>query len=1027
MVVKLILAHSLFTAMFICCWSSMHLNYPITTNRYRLGLGGNETDRLALLAIKAQIKQDPHQLLSSWNESIHFCLWHGVTCSLRQHQRVSMLDLQSQNFAGSISPQIGNLSFLRELYLQNNSFTHEIPSEIGHLHRLKILRLDQNLLSGPVPAKISNCINLIFIHFGDNRLVGKIPSEISTLSKLQKLVLQSNNFTGEIPPSLGNLSSLETLGATYNNLLGSIPTSLGQLKKLTRFAMDSNNLSGTIPPSFYNLSSLVIFALAINQFQGTIPSDLAKTLPNLQTFEFHTNHFTGSIPSSISNATSLVAFEVSNNKLTGQVPNLERLHNLVNFNIQFNHLGSGQQGDLRFVSDLCNATRLWRLIISSNNFGGTLPASIANLSTTLEVLIVQRNKLHGSIPAGIGNLVNLELLALGENSFTGSIPTDFGKLSMVEEIDLQVNQLSGTIPSSVGNLTKLTALGMQGNNLQGSIRVLGGCLGLQELYASQNNFSGPIPQQLLGLPSLSIYLDLSKNHFTGSLPMEVGKLNNLGSLDVSDNLLSGELPNSLGSCIHLEVLHLQGNFFKGLIPSSMISVKGIQDLDISRNNFSGEIPRFLESFTLLKNLNLSFNQFWGAVPTGGVLKNASATSIVGNTGLCGGVPNLQLAKCKSKESKGGGLSRGLKILISIVVGFALLGIAVVLYFLFLRSPRKENRETALSTSMNSVLQVSYSTLLKATNRFSSANLIGVGSFGSVYKGVLDFDGVHLVAIKVFNMLHHGASKSFLAECEALRNIRHRNLVKIITACSTVDYQGNDFKALVYELMDNGSLEEWLHSTIETKEETDVPKNLNLLQRLNITIDIACALDYLHNGCETPIVHCDLKPSNVLLDAELTGHVSDFGLARFLAKLADKASANQASSIGIKGSVGYAAPEYGMGSEVSKSGDVYSFGILLLEMFTGRRPTDHMFSDGLNLHNFVKTAFPDRVTGIADFLLQEGSIESPEQYSIKAQRVEECLSLIFKLGIACSVESPANRKDISDVASELHSIRDMLLG
>ncbi|CAL8126821.1 unnamed protein product [Prunus armeniaca] len=230
----------------------------------------------------------------------------------------------------------------------------------------------------------------------------------------------------------------------------------------------------------------------------------------------------------------------------------------------------------------------------------------------------------------------------------------------------------------------------------------------------------------------------------------------------------------------------------------------------------------------------------------------------------------------------------------------------------------------------------------ASMKISLLILIGVASFGSVYTGVLDFDGAQLVAIKVFiNMLHHGASKSFLAKCEASRNIRHRNLVKIITACSTVDYQGNDFKALVYELMDNGSLEKWLHSTIETKEETDAPQNLNLLQRLDITIDIACALDFLHNDCETPIVHCDLKPSNVLLDAELTGHVSDFGLARFLAKLADKASANQASSIGIKGSVGYVAPE----------------------MFTGRRPTDHLFSDGLNLHNFVKTAFPDRVTEI----------------------------------------------------------------
>ncbi|XP_050118826.1 probable LRR receptor-like serine/threonine-protein kinase At3g47570 [Malus sylvestris] len=844
--VRLVILHSLFNA-FLCCFSfSMHPK-----------LGGNETDRMALLAIKAQIKEDPDQFLSSWNESYHFCLWQGVTCSQRHHQRITRLNLGNQSLVGTISPHIGNLSFLRVLHLSDNRLSGQIPPEIGRLRRLQVLNLTQNSLTGVIPVNMSNCLDLIGFYSGFNHLVGKIPIEFGSFPKLEKLVLQRNTLSGAIPDSLGNISSLDVFAFYDNRLSGDIPSSLGQLKKLTYFSLGSNKLSGTVPPSIYNLSNLVTFSVSYNRLiQGTIPRELATIFPNLKFFNIASNQFSGSIPMSISNATNLVHLEVADNKLTGQVLNLQKLCNLETLVIYTNRLGTGTDGDLSFVSGLSNATKLKWFLIQDNNFGGMLPTSLFNLSTKLKILWVEANQLYGNIPSGISNLVNLELLGMGNNHLTGNIPTDIGKLAMLQRLSLFTNKLSGSIPSTLGNLPMLATLELQGNNLHGDIPSnLGKCQGLLHLDLSQNNFGGSIPPEVLSLTSLSILFNLSRNRLTGSLPLEIGKLRSLGKLDFSDNMLSGELPNSLGGCASLEVLHFQGNFFNGTIPSSLSSLKGIEDLDLSRNNLSGDIPHFLEDFASLMNLNLSFNQLSGAVPIEGVFKNATATSIVGNTGLCSDVGNLQLPKCKNK----GRLSPRLKLIISFVAGFAFLGMVIVLSLLFVCSPRKKGKGAGPSALGNSTFQVSYNALLKATDGFSSTNLIGMGSFGSVYKGVLDDDNGtrQLVAVKVFNMLRQGASKSFIAECEAMRNIRHRNLVKVVTACSSVDFSGNDFKALVYELMDNGSLEEWLHPTAGT------PKNLSFLQRLDIAIDVACALDYLHNHCEAPIVHCDLKPSNVL--------------------------------------------------------------------------------------------------------------------------------------------------------------------
>lgn len=860
--------------------------------------GANETDRAALLAFKDRITDDPFEVLSSWNDSVHFCLWRGVICSAR-HQRVTTLNLQHQKLWGSMSPYIGNLSYLHQLVLDNNSFTGEIPQELGGLKRLRILWLRNNSLDGEIPTSLSNCSSLVEIQLSRNRLVGKIPREFSSLSNLRLIRAALNNLTGSIPPSFGNLSSLQILGFASNSLTGSIPNELGQLKRLEYIGISENKLSGTFPQTIFNLSVLTTIFPPLNQIQGTLPSYLGFTLPNLYYFAIADNQFTGTIPLSMSNMSNLQSLFIGGNKFTGSVPNLAELHKLNRLDISGNHLGSGDSNDLSFISTLTNASNLEELDLYDNNFGGELPESFGNLSTKLTGLLVSDNQLSGRIPNWIGNFVNLIDIDMRGNQFTGIIPIEVGKLRSIRILDLSHNHLSGNIPTFLGNLSLLTKLHLDDNNFYGEIpSTLGLCQTLQALNLSQNKLSGIIPPQVFDLPSLVLYLDLSNNQLVGSLPTEVGTLENLNELVVSRNNLSGEIPSSVGRCESLEKLYMEKNFFYGSIPSSFSSLRGLRYLDISQNNLSGQIPEYLGSFDL-QFLNLSFNDLQGVLPEEGIFKNANKFSVTGNPKLCGGTPDLKVPRCTTKHSTKFISTLTFTLMVSIVS--ALLGSSLLVGLVF-HYWSKTSKVNFGDSSRGSFFKVSYHSLYRATDGFSSANLIGVGSFSSVYKGILECTET-IVAVKVFNLLQRGASKSFMVECEALRNVKHRNLVKVLSACSGIDNKGDDFRALIYEFMDNDCLEKWLHSD----NELSIHKfhKLNLLQRINIAIDIASALDYLHNQCHNPIIHRDLKPSNVLLDSEMVGHVADFGIAKFLPT--ENISGNQSSSTAVKGTVGYTAP------------------------------------------------------------------------------------------------------------------------
>ncbi|KAH6776646.1 hypothetical protein C2S52_014207 [Perilla frutescens var. hirtella] len=317
------------------------------------------------------------------------------------------------------------------------------------------------------------------------------------------------------------------------------------------------------------------------------------------------------------------------------------------------------------------------------------------------------------------------------------------------------------------------------------------------------------------------------------------------------------------------------------------------------------------------------------------------------------------------------------------------------------------------------MRLSYADLLNATGGFSEMNLLGAGRFASVFRGtIIDDDQQTVVAVKVLDLNIRGASKSLESECNALRGIRHRNLVKILSVCDGIDFKGEDFKALVYEFMANGSLENWLHQNSASEEEKS--RTLTTIQRLNIAIDIASAVEYLHCGTDSTVIHGDLKPSNILLDQDMVAHVGDFGLAKIISSISGNLSTSDgSSSSAIKGTIGYIAPEYGMNNLVSTEGDAYSYGVLLLEMFTNTRPTSHdAFEGHVNLQDFISSALPDRVMETVDpFLHQEISIG--ENYTAYIESV-------LSIGVRCSNQLPRDRMSMAEVVNELKKIRNAFL-
>ncbi|XP_009366293.1 putative leucine-rich repeat receptor-like serine/threonine-protein kinase At2g24130 [Pyrus x bretschneideri] len=933
-------------------------------------------DKAFLLSFREGIVSDPHLALEDWNSfGVHVCNWSGIKCN-KARDHVVELDLSGKALGGTISPSLANLSSLHILDLSSNFFEGRIPPELGSLSLLEQLSLSSNLLEGRIAAELGFLRKIVYLDLGSNRLTGEIPMPLfcnHSSSSLQYIDLSNNSLSGEIPLKDGC-----------------------ELKQLRFLLLWSNRLVGQVPAAMSNSSKLEWIDLESNMLSGELPSEIIQKLPKLQYLYLSYNRF------------------MSHDGNTNLEP---------------------------FFSSLVNASNFQELELAGNNLGGDLPPIIGNLSTSLAQLHLDANQIYGSIPPHISNLVNLTLLNLSSNLLNGTIPSKLCRMTMLERVFLSNNSLSGEIPSAFGDIPHLGLLDLSKNKLSGSIPdsfanlfqlrrllldenqlsgtippSLGKCINLEILDLSHNQISGVIPSEVAGLRSLKLYLNLSNNHLHGLLPMELSKMDMVLAVDLSSNNLSGTIPSQLGSSIALEYLNLSANSLEGFLPDSIGKLPYLQKLDVSSNQLNGEIPESLQESLTLKKLNFSFNNFSGNVSSNGAFSSLTIDSFLGNAGLCGSIKGM--SNCRKKRT------HHLAIL-SIILSLLITPIFCVFGYPLMHRSKFQRHQAVFDQvdlgddeeegkKEHKYPRISYEQLIEATGGFSPSSLIGSGRFGHVYKGILQDNSV--IAVKVLDLkTDEEILGSFKRECRVLKRTRHRNLIRIITACSRPD-----FKALVLPLMSNGSLERHLYSN------HGLSVRLNLIQLVSICSDVAEGVSYLHHHSPVRVVHCDLKPSNILLDEDMTALVTDFGIAR-LGKgddgnvpTNDSASFSSADGL-LCGSIGYIAPEYALGKPISTEGDVFSFGVLLLEIVTGRRPTDVLAHEGSTLHEWVKRQYPHRLDPIVQQALDRCAADSmPKQYN-KVWR--DVVFELIELGLMCTQYTPSLRPNMQDVAHEIGRLKD----
>ncbi|KAG4205872.1 hypothetical protein ERO13_A04G127912v2 [Gossypium hirsutum] len=908
-----------------------------------------ESDELQiLLKLKSALKKSNTDVFSSWIQGRSACNFNGVVCNSN--------------------------GFVKEINLPHQQLVGYLPfGSICELKSLVKIDFGDNLLYGKVTDEdMKNCTGLQYLDLGLNSFSGQVP-DLSPLNELKFLSLNSSGFSGHFPwKSLENLKELTFLSLGDNPFASSpFPQVVPYLEKLYWLYLTNCSLTGQIPEGIQNLTRLQNLELADNTLSGPIPAGIIQ-LDKLWQLQLYNNSLSGNLPVGFGNLTSLVNFDASMNMLRGKLSELRSLNNLASLQLFENHFSGEipeEFGEFKYLVELS---------IYRNNLSGRIPPKIGSWSDFI-FIDVSENFLTGPIPPDMcknGKMVKLLLL---QNNLTGTIPNSYANCKSLARFRVNNNFLSGIVPAGIWSLPNLALIDLTMNQFEGP--VTGDIGNAKSLAQSNNQFSGELPASISKASSL-VSINVSSNKFSGQIPGTIGELKSLGSLYLDGNMFSGTILDSLGSCVSLNDVNLAGNSLYGEIPDSVGSLESLNSLNLSKNTLSGEIPTSLSSLRL-SLLDLSDNQLVGPIPKS-LSVEVFKDGFEGNLGLCSS--NLKDFQPCSSDS---GTSSHLRTFLSCFIAGLLVLVLSIGCYMFVKV-RKTNLNHPLkqgSWEMKSFHMLSF-TEKDITNGIKSENLIGKGGSENVYK--VELNGGKKLAVKHIWTSDSSNGKSYRssatmitkskfrsqeydAEVTALSAIRHVNVVKLF--CSITS---EDCSLLVYEYLPNGSLWDKLHSCRK--------------------IDMKA---YLHHGCDRPVIHRDVKSSNILLDEDWKPRIADFGLA----KIVQNGSGGDWTHF-IAGTHGYIAPEYAYTCNINEKCDVYSFGVVLMELVTRKRPLEPEFGENKDIVHWIYNKLENNE--ILDEVVDMNMTDALKEDVVK----------VLRIAVHCTAKIPVLRPSIRTVVQML---------
>ncbi|KAF7151716.1 hypothetical protein RHSIM_Rhsim02G0176500 [Rhododendron simsii] len=927
---------------------------------------GDEYD--LLLSIKNLMNDPLNQSLSNWNLSLSYCEWKGIACDNSSH--VAKIELSGNNLSGKIPESFFHFPYIETIDLSDNQLSGGIPSNIssclslrhlnlsnnnftgplprGSIPQLQALDLSNNMLSGQIPDEIGFFWGLEFLDLGGNDLVGKIPKSISNMTGLQILTLSSNQLIGEIPQELGLLKSLTWIYLGYNNLSGGIPTEIGELTSLNHLDLVSNNLTGEIPSSFGNLTSLHYLFLYLNKLTGPVPPSIFG-LQNLISLDLSDNFLSGEIPELIIQLQNLEVLHLFSNNFTGKIPN-----------------------------SVASLPRLQVLQLWSNNFSGEIPKNLGR-DNNLTVLDLSTNTLVGKIPGTLCNSGCLYKLILFSNSLTGEIPNSLSRCSSLRRIRLQNNRLSGELPHGFTKLSLVYFLDLSNNHLSGT---MGGTRGwempeLQMLNFARNRFSGALPASFGS--GVIENLDLSANGLSGEIPASFGDFSELMELKLSENKLSGEIPDELSLCEKLVSLNLSHNQLSGRIPTSLTQMPVLGQLDLSVNQFSGEIPKSLGEVESLIQVNISHNHFHGNLPSTGAFLAINSSAVSGNR-LCGGDSTAGLPPCKGDK-----LQVWLLIVTCLLVALAAL-VVLSLILVFVRK-RNDNFETRGNNEVDGVWELEFFDskaskelrIIDVVASMRDENVIsrGIARGGVLYKGKSSVSEFEFVMKEVSGI--DSLPTGFWTE---LGKLKHPNIEKVIG------------------VMRSKKCGFWVSEFVEGQSVSEVFRGMSWDRRRKVALGIAKALCYLHCKSTGSSVGFELSPEKIIVDGKDEPRLR----LRSPGRICTDAKTFVSSP--------YVAPETREAKDTTEKSDIYVFGLILIELLTGKTPADTEFGLQESIVEWARYCYSDCHLDTWVDPTVKGTALSNHQ-----NEIVETMSL----ALYCTADDPMARPCASDVVKTLESV------